>query len=231
MRRPALVFLTLLFSLQLFSQRNADYGFSAGVTSYLGDINQNRLFYRPGPAGQIFYRYNFNPRQAVRINLLAGNVKGNDLDFDNPLQQQRAGSFSALVTELGANFEFNFFPYSTVKGRKTDYTPYISAGVALSAVSTGGISFFPSIPFSAGFKINVYNNIGLEFEYGFRKTFYDNFDGLNDMIAPEDRTWTHNNDWYNYMGVGITWKMYNKLSGCPAINDTNIERNRKRKRN
>ena len=34
-----------------------------------------------------------------------------------------------------------------------------------------------------GFKVNIYKNMGLEAEYGFRKTFYDNFDGLKDLVA------------------------------------------------
>lgn len=232
MRKSIFLFLILILPLSVpaLSQRNADYGVSLGMTSYMGDINQTRLIYKPGPAGQFFFRYNFNPRETLRINLLTGLVRGNDLDFNNSIQQARGYSFSSLVGELGASFEFNFFPYSTQMGRKIDYTPYISAGVALSAVNTNGLNFFPSIPFSVGYKVNVYNNIGLEFEYGFRKTFYDNFDGLTDMIADEDRTWTHNNDWYSFFGVGITWKMYNKLAGCPAINENNTNNESKRNR-
>ncbi|MCJ7821095.1 MAG: DUF6089 family protein, partial [Bacteroidales bacterium] len=94
-------------------------------------------------------------------------------------------------------------------------------------VSATDFSIFPSIPFSAGFKINIANDLGLEFEYGFRKTFYDNFDGLTDMVDPEDLTWTHNNDWYSFMGISITWKMYNKLVGCPAF-AADVEKKRKR---
>ncbi len=215
------IFLILIFAttLPVIAQRNADYGFSLGFTSYLGDINQTKLIYKPRPAGQVFYRYNFNPRQALRANLLVGNISGDDLDFNNSIQQARAQSFNTFVGELGVAYEFNFFPYSTMGGRKIDYTPYLSLGAALSAVGTDGISFFPSIPFSLGVKVNIYKNFGLEFEYGFRKTFYDNFDGLKDMIDPNDLTWSHNNDWYSFMGIGITWKMYSKLAGCPAFGD------------
>jgi hypothetical protein len=208
----------------LCAQRKADYGVSLGVTTYLGDINQGNLLYHPRPASQIFYRHNFNPRQALRFNLLAGYLSASDLDFNNPVQQARAKSFSTTVGELGINYEFNFFPYTTQKSRKIDYTPYLSAGIALSAAGTNGFTFFPSVPFSLGMKVNIYKNIGLEAEYGFRKTFYDNFDGLKDegnLIAPGDHTWTHNNDWYTFFGFGITWKMYNRLEGCPAFNGKN----------
>jgi hypothetical protein len=226
MRRTFFLILSLLLALPAFSQRNVDYGASLGVTTYLGDINPGNIFYHPGPAGQVFVRYNFNPRQAVKLNLLTGYVSGNDLDFKNPVQQLRAHSFKTTVSELGLNYEFNFFPYSTEMGRKIDYTPYLAAGIAVSAVETTGFTLFPSVPFSVGMKVNIYRNIGIEAEYGFRKTFYDNFDGLKDDIDPNDYTWSHNNDWYTFFGVGITWKMYNRNAGCPAFKDNNDKRKR-----
>ena len=87
---------------------------------------------------------------------------------------------------------------------------------------------FLSIPFSAGFKVNVANNIGLELEYGFRKTFNDKFDGQTDEDNIGSQTWTHNNDWYSFMGVSVTWKMYNKLAGCPAFAEMGKEKKRKK---
>jgi hypothetical protein len=84
----------------------------------------------------------------------------------------------------------------------------------------------PVIPFTFGFKVNVYKNIGLEAEYGFRKTFYDNFDGLKDLVAPSDFGWIHNNDWYTFTGITVTWKIYNKLAGCPAYGDVNSKKKR-----
>lgn len=212
----------------VFAQRNADFGFSAGFTTYLGEINPVNLFYKPGPAFSLFYRYNLNPRQAFRANLLGGNIRGNDLDFSNALQQARASSFSGLIGELGLTYEYNFFPYSTMRSRYIDYTPYIAAGVAMVVVNTVDFAVLPAIPVSAGFKVNVANHLGLEFEYGFRKTFYDNFDGLTEMVDPEDRSWTHNNDWYTFMGVSITWKMYNRLLGCPAFAGETGKKTRKR---
>ena len=228
MRKTILFILLLVALLPAHAQRSADYGVSAGFTTYLGDINKTNLFYNPGPALGLFYRYNFNPRQALRANLLGSWVHASDLDFNNIIQQTRAHSFSGMFGEIGLTYELNFFPYSTFKSRHVDYTPYIAAGAALSMNNTAGFSMFPSIPFSAGFKINVADHVGLEFEYGFRKTFYDNFDGLNDMVDPNDLTWSHNNDWYSFMGVSLTWKMYNKLAGCPAYADSEDDKKRKR---
>jgi hypothetical protein len=96
----------------------------------------------------------------------------------------------------------------------------------MAFVNTKKIAYIPVIPFSLGFKVNVYKNIGLEAEYGFRKTFYDNFDGLKDLVAPSDFALTHNNDWYSFAGVTVTWKIYSKLAGCPAYDDVDSKRKR-----
>lgn len=214
-----------LLTITLAGQRNADYGIMGGVTSYLGDINPNRLLYSPSPAGGIFYRYNLHPRQSIRADVIYGGIKGNDRDFHNSYQQARNRHFSGSVTEIAAQFEFNFFPYST-EGKLWDYSPYFAAGVGGVYVSSVASAFVPMIPFSFGFKINIHKNVGLEAEYGFRKTFYDNFDGLKDNIAPSDYTWTHNNDWYTFTGLAITWKFFDKLAGCPAYKDVDPKKKR-----
>jgi hypothetical protein len=212
-----------LLAFTLSGQRSADYGVMAGVTSYLGDINTGRLLYSPRLAGGIFYRYNFHPRQSIRADILYGGLKGNDLDFNNDFQIARAASFTGSVTEFAMQYEFNFLPYSTM-GKLWNFSPYFAAGVGGTYVSSAKSKFIPVIPFSFGFKINIHKNIGLEAEYGFRKTFYDNFDGLNDLVAPSDYAWIHNNDWYTFTGVAVTWKFYSRLAGCPAYNDVDTKR-------
>ena len=197
MKKVNWVLLFLCLSLSLSGQRNSDYGVFAGVSSYIGDINHNRLLYAPLPAGGIFYRYNLNPRQALRTSIIIGGLHANDLDFNNAFQQARAASFSGTVGEWTLQYEFNFFPYST-EGKRWDFTPYFAAGAGIAFINTATYTYVPVIPFSFGFKVNIYKNIGLEAEYGFRKTFYDNFDGLKDLVAPSDFAWIHNNYWYTF---------------------------------
>ena len=215
MKRPITIAILIILALPALPQRSADYGVSAGVITYLGEQNPLNAFFKPGPAMQLFYRYNFNPRQAVRANLLGG--------YMTPL-----GSFAG---ELGATYEYNFFPYSTFRSRHIDYSPYIAGGAALSMAGKSGP--FLSVPFSAGFKVNVANQVGVEIEYGFRKTFTDKLDGQFEITdsggEPVDKTWTHNNDWYSFLGVSVTWKIYNKLAGCPAFAEMGKDKNRKRR--
>lgn len=225
MKRIQWITFLLLLALTVCGQRKSDYGVFGGVSSYYGDINTSRPLYSPLPAGGIFYRYNLHPRQSVRANIFAGGLRGDDKDFKNDFQQARSASFSGAVAEFAAQFEFNFFPYAT-DGKRWNYSPYIAGGAGVSMINTEGLTFTPVFPFSIGFKVNVYKNLGIEAEYGFRKTFYDNFDGLNDLVAAEDQGWLHNNDWYTFTGICVTWKIYNKLAGCPAYNDVDSKRKR-----
>jgi hypothetical protein len=225
MKRIHWLLLFLCLSLSISGQRSSDYGVFAGVSSYLGDINPNKLLYSPLPAGGILYRYNLNPREALRANLFIGGLRANDLDFNNSFQQARAASFSGTVGEFAVQFEFNFLPYST-EGKRWNFTPYFAAGGGVAFVNTVSFTYIPVIPFSFGFKVNVYKNVGLEAEYGFRKTFYDNFDGVKDLVAPSDYSWMHNNDWYTFTGIVVTWKIYNKLAGRPAYGEVDSKRKR-----
>ncbi|MBG0858801.1 MAG: hypothetical protein IQL11_04800 [Bacteroidales bacterium] len=222
---PWIFLFATLLSLPASGQRNSDYGIFLGASSYIGDINPNRLFYAPQPAGGIFYRYNFHPRYSIRANLFYGGIRANDIDFKNNFQINRAASFSGSVGEWALQFEFNFLPYSTF-GKIWDFSPYFAAGVGIVFINTTSITYEPVIPFSLGFKANIHKNMGLEAEYGFRKTFYDNFDGLKDMVAPSDYSWSHNNDWYSFAGIAFTWKIFSKLTGCPAYSDVDGKRRR-----
>jgi hypothetical protein len=225
MKKLHWILLLLFPALALHGQRSADYGVFGGVSTYFGDINPGRFLYSPLPAGGVFYRYNLHPRQALRANIFIGGLKGSDSDFSNDFQQNRNASFSGIVGEGSVQFEFNFLPYTT-EGKSWDYTPYIAGGAGVAFINTASFSYVPVIPFSLGFKVNVYKNIGLEAEYGLRKSFYDNFDGLKDFVAPEDYAWLHNNDWYSFAGISVTWKIYNKLAGCPAYDDVDSKRKR-----
>ncbi|MCX6320704.1 MAG: DUF6089 family protein [Bacteroidia bacterium] len=201
-----LLFLSL--SLSLSGQRSVDYGVFLGTSSYLGDINPDRLLYSPSPAGGILFRYNFHPRQALRTSIFFGGLRANDPGFN-----------LGTVVELAIQYEFNFFPYTT-EGKQWNYTPYFAAGAGIAYI----IKTIPVIPFSFGFKINLYKNLGLEAEYGFRKTFNDTFDRIEDPATKYDNAWIHNNDWYSFLGVGVTWKIFSKSGGCPAFSDVDPKR-------
>ena len=225
MNRLFWVLLILYLPSPTVAQRNADYGVYGGVSTYLGDINPNRLLYSPMPSAGFFYRYNLHSRQAVRLSLYHGLFSASDNDFDNLYQQNRGFSFNGQISELAIQYEFNFFPYST-EGGIWDFTPYFSTGAGIAMFNSQITSFQPVVPFTIGFKANIYKNLGLETEYGFRKTFYDNFDGLKDNVSASDYAVLHNNDWYFFSGIAFTWKLYDRRTNCAAYND--VVKNRRR---
>ncbi|HCC69628.1 MAG TPA: hypothetical protein DEQ09_00525 [Bacteroidales bacterium] len=228
MKRYFWVVFLFVFIYPLEAQKKADYGVFGGVSYYMGDINPDRYFYGVSPSIGIMYRYNLHPRHALRTNLFLGRIRGDDLDFNNSYQQNRAHSFESPIFEWSVQFEFNFLPYTTT-GKWWDYTPYFAMGGGVCLFNTGSLTYTPVIPFSVGLKVNIYKNLGLELEYGFRKTFYDNFDGLTDNIDPDHHTWTHNNDWYMFTGVTFTWKMFHNMLSCPAYGDYWDDKLRKRR--
>ncbi len=209
----------------LNAQKDSDYGVFGGVSYYMGDINPETPFYASSPAFGIMYRYNLHPRHSIRTNIFYGGIRADDLDFDNDFQQARAQSFQSSLLEFAVQFEFNFLPYTTT-GKWWDYSPYFAIGGGLCFSNSLSLNYTPVIPVSVGFKVNIYKNTGLEVEYGFRKTFYDNFDGLVDNIRPDHHTWTHNNDWYMFAGVTFTWKMFHNMLSCPAYDDFREDKRR-----
>lgn len=223
MSKYSLVFVLLCISLTSVSQSTADYGIFGGISSYIGDINPSKMFYSPRPATGIFYRYNLHSRQSIKGSLSYGSFYAADADFDVDYQQNRDASFEGQIAEIAAQYEFNFFSYSTM-GKRWDYTPYLAGGIGASLFSSNETVIRPIIPLSIGFKVNIHKNLGLEAEYGVRKTFYDNFDGLKDNIAESDYAILHNNDWYFFAGVAMTWKIYNRFANCPAYNDVDKKR-------
>lgn len=99
----------------------------AGVSNYFGDLNTNWRLTDLHLSGGGGARYNFNDRLAMRFGLNYGKISAADADSKNIYEQRRNLSFSSILLEGGAQFEFNFLPY--VHGHRDYYfTPYMSLG-------------------------------------------------------------------------------------------------------
>jgi hypothetical protein len=202
----------------VIAQRNANIGLFAGTAYYMGDINPNRHFYRPSLSIGALYRYNLNTRYAIRGNAYYVHLSGNDLDFpeiqhpDRPFSPAR---FNTSLVDLNVQVEYNFLPFTPNVGQWA-YTPYLATGFAggLILSSDAGASNFVSFPFSAGVKINITSRLSAGAEWSFRKTFSDYIDGLDNPSGTASLL--HNNDWYSFLGVFITFKFFNFAASCPA---------------
>lgn len=129
--------------------------------------------------------------------------------------------FSANFSDISVVAEFNFFDYFT--GSQKDYmTSYIFGGLSYFGIGTNfsqSLGFNSlSIPFGFGFKYSIGKRIGLTAEWRMHKTFTDNLEGDLNWITGE--TDSNNNDWFNFTGIGITYKFnLEKRQACNSFKD------------
>jgi hypothetical protein len=214
--RLYILLLSLMVSGVTFAQPKANIGIFAGTAYYMGDINPNRHFYRSSLSLGGLYRYNLNTRIALRFNAYYARLSGNDLDFPkilHPDRPLRPAMFNTSLLDAALQIEFNFLPFTPNLG-KWAYTPYISAGIAGALITSS--RNFASIPFGIGAKVNLTSRISAGAEWSFRKTFTDRIDGIRN--PSETGSLLHNNDWYSFLGVFITFKFFNFAADCPAYN-------------
>jgi hypothetical protein len=206
----SILFLSLFFSFTGYSQRpkdkSAEIGVFLGCSYYIGDINP-LVHFGPmtKPAGGAVFRYNLNPRLAVRANAFFGTIQADDAIASSTAQQRRNLNFRSKISEFSIQAEFNFLEYQLGNERRK-FTPYIFAGLGafkfnpiaiynnysftLQPLGTEGqgleggpkkkykLTQF-SIPFGVGIKTHLSKRIGLSLEWGMRKTFTDYLDDVS----------------------------------------------------
>ncbi|CAM1352802.1 MULTISPECIES: DUF6089 family protein [Tenacibaculum] len=191
-----------------------EIGFFAGGSNYVGDIGSTNYIYPNEFAGGLVYKYNLNPRIALRGTYTYIPVSGNDNDADNAFRQNRGISFSNTIHEFAAGVEFNFFDYN-INDYRTTFTPYILAEVAAfnykSPEPTSSSNtillknkFSYTVPVGIGLKGRLADNFAIAFETGVRFTFVDDIDFTTDRINSLDFG-GNGNDWYVFSGVSIVY--------------------------
>ncbi|CAM1360317.1 conserved exported hypothetical protein [Tenacibaculum litoreum] len=191
-----------------------EIGFFAGGSNYVGDIGSTNYISPNEFAGGLVYKYNLNPRIALRGTYTYIPVSGNDNDADNAFRQNRGISFSNTIHEFAAGVEFNFFDYN-INDYRTTFTPYILAEVAAfnykSPEPTSSSNtillknkFSYTVPVGIGLKGRLADNFAIAFETGVRFTFVDDIDFTTDRINSLDFG-GNGNDWYVFSGVSIVY--------------------------
>jgi hypothetical protein len=253
------------------SPKTSEFGLFLGGSYYTGDLNPSGHFNRfTRPAGGALYRINVNPRFSAKAIASLGILEGDDAYSRNEAHRNRNLSFKSKIMEFAVEGEFNFLPYSTGSKKLAISSPYVFAGVAvyhfnpqgllgnrwiaLQPVGTEGqgstfsdekpysLTQF-AIPFGVGLKINTAKRIGINFEWGLRKTFTDYLDDVSGKyvdpfllgsekgpvaVALADKSFTqeggsntgrqrgnpYTKDWYAFAGVLITFKMKGNDDKC-----------------
>ena len=188
MIKHLILLLFICVSSNCLSQIN-EIGFFIGGVNYVGDVGTTNYIRPNNTGGTILYKYNLNPRIAIRGNFSYFNLLGNDADSENKIRQQRGESFKNSINEFAVGIEYNFYKYD-LSSRDHISTPYILLQMAAVDYETPRLrnpdssykftrNTSVSIPFGIGFKTKVYGKIAFAIETTFRYTFTDELDYSN----------------------------------------------------
>ncbi|WP_299758994.1 DUF6089 family protein [uncultured Pontibacter sp.] len=209
----------------------SEIGIGIGGANYKGEIAPNYRFLNNQPAVTVFYRRDMSNALTLRGGLMGSHRIVNDNTFsdeafdDRPFHAYRQAELRLSLLELSGVVEYNFLDYYD-RTQSPRLSPYVFVGVAgllynkkLNFAGNESKEFDTdmtvAIPFGVGLKyaLSTHWNLGLEF--GARKTFTDKLDHLTTEEYPENIANPHDNDWYFYNGISISYTFYRY--NCPPI--------------
>ena len=210
-----------------------EIGGMAGGAFYMGDVNKNAFFKGMNPALGAVFRYNPNFRWALKADLMWGRVSGSTKGMKNVFPDNAQTSFSRSLIDMGAQMEFNFFPYSdkfTYANAKR-FSPYVFLGLGVTVAPGNGKTYAgPNIPLGVGVKYKLKNRINLGCEFSFRKLFGDGLDVTDGNNAFLDDPYhmkgslLKNKDWYSFLLFSVTWDFGPRNRICNSINSNSSYR-------
>lgn len=227
-----LIWFLLSFQCFFAFTQHAEIGLIGGSSYYIGEINPSKhLINEFNPALGVFYRKNLNKRYALRGGVNVAKLSASDDITASDLSEFRQLSFSGTLLEGYGILEFNFLPYQINNYKSYPYTPYVFIGAAIfrvsSTIENDGMFFIEepnsavisySMPFGLGFKFDLSSNLGMGIEWGIRKTWTDQIDGL-----AESYSWGYqlsnnqNKDWYAIVGITLNYKILTERDRCPGV--------------
>ena len=213
MKKRLILLLFICVSSNCLSQIN-EIGFFLGGVNYVGDVGPTNYIKPNNIGGSILYKYNLNPRIAIRGTFSYFSLSGNDANSENTIRQQRGFSFKNSINEFAVGIEYNFYEYD-LSSRDHTSTPYILLQMAAVDYETPRLknpdnsykftrNTSVSIPFGVGFKTKVYGKIAFAIETTFRYTFTDELDYSTNRFSELDFGGT-SNDWYMFSGISLVY--------------------------
>ena len=183
-----------------------------GISNYQGDIQSKRFtFQQANAAVGIGALYELSNKLYLRGNVTFGKVKGDDKYGAYPFRNL---SFSSPVTDVHLGLE-----YDLLNSYENSLTPFVFTGISVfhfnpSAIDSTGQKIFlqplgtegqgyylgrtkynltsMALPFGAGVKLALSENIKVRFELGLRKTFTDYLDDLSTTYADQNELLLNN---------------------------------------
>ena len=196
-------FFALLIFFNVYVTASAQYlhlNLAFGTTNYSGDLQPARYTFQQSHAAvALGLSYDVSEKFSIRSQITLGKISGHD-KF-NPATAVRNLNFTSSLSELHIAGEYYLRDLS-----EHSLSPYIFGGIAvyhfnpftkdttgntyfLQPLSTEGQGFFGdrksykltqiAIPFGAGIKLAISENIRIGIEVGMRKAFTDYLDDLS----------------------------------------------------
>lgn len=185
--------------------QKGEFGITAGLAHYFGDLNTRASISRPKPALGIFFRKQFGNYVGLRLSAHYAQVGYSDVYSSNEYQKTRNLSFNSNIWEVALQGDFNFFKFIPTD---PDYafTPYITLGIGVFtydpyAYTNGRKEFLRPlgtegqligykgrkpystlamcIPLGIGFKYNLSEKFNFSFELAHRFTSTDYLDDVS----------------------------------------------------
>lgn len=210
MKQLLSVFISLSLILPSLSQSKTEIGISGGGSFLQGDINADSYYKDASYCFGALVRYNLSHRYAFRVHLNYLNLKATDAKSSDQFRLLRNASFSASILDIAALFEFNFLPFKFTE-RYNSYSSYLNIGLGTHII---GPPVGLTLPMGFGIKKTIGRRWCIGAEYNIRKTFSDKFDGIEN--PGNIKSFFNNNDWYAFMSVVVSYKIFDELRDCPA---------------
>jgi hypothetical protein len=232
MQKLALLIFSSLFVSSAFAQ--TEIGVFGGLSNYQGDL-VDKPYQSSRAAFGLRVGRAITSRITLRAGLTFGKVAGFDAQSKQPDLRARNLSFETPITELALTGEFNTFDMDVKR-----WSPFVFAGLAvyhdnpytkdqagnkvfLRPLSTEGQGLPGyeakeyaltqlALPFGAGVKFDVSDNIRIGLEVGLRKLFTDYLDDVSTTYADP-------NDLLQYKGqqaVDLSYRGDELPNGNPA---------------
>lgn len=203
------LFFTLLLTASWAQERN-DIGISIGSSNYIGDYNPTMSFSNPQPSVGLHFRHNSSNYYSIRaaVSMAGLSSPTNGLDTYLPGTQT---AFSKILYEGELITEIGFLPFNTKNKTSMHFSPYVIVGIGAAYVDG---KIIPHIPIGVGTKYAFGNRISLALELRLHKTGNDLFDNYENTFVTGSIV--HNNDWFTFTGLLLSYRIYNEKGLCPV---------------
>lgn len=199
-----------------------EIGAMTGGSFYLGDANYIGMFKNMNFMGGALWRYNLNPRMAVKTNLAVARISGDTAGGENKFPGGDT-HFSRTLYDLGAQFEYNFFAYGEGTGYKRTHrlTPYIFGGLGFTfAPEPKDNVFTANIPLGIGVKYKFAPRFNVGCELSYRFSLSDKLDVTEKNLPQLDDPYgiksdgLKNKDSYAFLAIFLTYDLSPKYRRC-----------------